>query len=233
MFKFFEKNKKNNKAGFTLIEMIVSVGLFAIVMFISTAVIFSIINGNRKSQSINTVANNLNFSIESVIRDIKTGYWYNCYDYHANGGDSIFNDIDTFETHYFSQPQNGGVGPYGCLGNAPVSHITFVSTLSADGQPRVVEYYLSGTSPKVIHKVYYDAANDEVVDSPLTTSDIDVEQFDLYIQNPPSAFLPNKPTAIQPSVFVIINGNAKTGDRDADVSAFGVQTLISQRFLNI
>lgn len=239
MFKFFKKNKNTNKAGFTLIEMMVSVGLFAIVMFISTAVIFSIINGNRKSQSINNVVNNLNFSIESLIRDIKTGYWYNCYDYHdpANAGDGIFNNLALFKTHYMGQSPNGGVPPYGCAPDAPMSHIAFVSTLSGDGQPHVVEYYLvpgTDNTPGVIHKVYYDSGT--VVDSPLTTPDIDVKQLDLYISNPPPpppGVLIFKQTAVQPSVFIIINGNARTGNKDTDVSAFGIQTLISQRLLNI
>ena len=76
-------NKINNityrkERGFTLIEVMVSVSLFAMVMTLSLGAILSIIDGNKKAQAINAVANNLNFAVESMVRDIKTGYAYTC-----------------------------------------------------------------------------------------------------------------------------------------------------------
>ncbi len=64
------KEKKNK--GFTLIEMLVSVALFSIVLTIAIGSIITIIDVNRKSQTLTLVMNNLNFALESMTRTIKT-----------------------------------------------------------------------------------------------------------------------------------------------------------------
>jgi prepilin-type N-terminal cleavage/methylation domain-containing protein len=72
-----QKILKRN-TGFTLVEIIVAVGLFAIVMVVATGAIFSIVNANKNAQSLNSVITNLNFAIESMSRDIRTGTNYDC-----------------------------------------------------------------------------------------------------------------------------------------------------------
>lgn len=67
---FWQKKHKNK--GFTLIEMLVSLTLFSVVVVITIGSIFTIIDSNRKSQSLSLVMNDLNFAIESMTRDIKT-----------------------------------------------------------------------------------------------------------------------------------------------------------------
>lgn len=69
---------KNSKKGFTLVEMLVSVALFSSVMLIGTGALLSLIDANRKAQSLNSVMNNLNFAIESMSRNIRVGATYHC-----------------------------------------------------------------------------------------------------------------------------------------------------------
>ncbi len=64
--------------GFTLVEMIVAVGLFAIVMTVATGAIFSIVDANRSAQSLNSAITNFSFAAESMVRDIRTGNRYVC-----------------------------------------------------------------------------------------------------------------------------------------------------------
>jgi len=64
------------KKGFTLIEILVSVGIFLIVVMIAIGSIMSIFNANRKAQSLGIITNNLNFAFESMIRDMRTGSNY-------------------------------------------------------------------------------------------------------------------------------------------------------------
>jgi len=66
------KNKISQKKGFTLIEMLISIALFSIVVTIAMGSIFTIIDANRKSQTLTLVMNNLNFALEIMTRDIKT-----------------------------------------------------------------------------------------------------------------------------------------------------------------
>ncbi len=68
--------KKLQTSGFTLIELMVAMSLFAIVMVISLGAILTIVNANRASQSLESVMNNLNFAVEAISRDIRTGSSY-------------------------------------------------------------------------------------------------------------------------------------------------------------
>ena len=82
---------RNNRTqqGFTLIEMIVSIGLFTIVLFIATSAFLTIVNADRKSRVVRIATDNLNLALEDMQRRIKTGYDYNC------GGGAEVADCDT------------------------------------------------------------------------------------------------------------------------------------------
>ena len=58
--------------GFTLIELLLAVALFSIVVVISFGAIMTTVDVNRKSQTLTTVMNDLNFTLESMTRTIKT-----------------------------------------------------------------------------------------------------------------------------------------------------------------
>jgi prepilin-type N-terminal cleavage/methylation domain-containing protein len=64
--------------GFTLVEMIVSVAIFATVVLIAVGALLSIIDANKKANSLRVVMENLNFAVESIARDIRTGSQYSC-----------------------------------------------------------------------------------------------------------------------------------------------------------
>ena len=64
--------------GFTLIEMIVAVGLFAVVMVICVSTLFALVNANRKAQALQSVMNNLNITLDGMARAIREGSTYNC-----------------------------------------------------------------------------------------------------------------------------------------------------------
>lgn len=67
--------------GFTLVEMIVAVALFAIVMTVSVGALLSLTAANRKAQALQSVMNNLNIAIDSMVRSVRMGT-----DYHCGGG---------------------------------------------------------------------------------------------------------------------------------------------------
>lgn len=81
---------KNNR-GFTLIEVIVSVGLFALIMMLASGAYLVMIHVNRQAQSITTGINNLSFALETMTRTIRTGTNYSCEGREdcPNGGDSF------------------------------------------------------------------------------------------------------------------------------------------------
>ena len=72
------KKFRTAQKGFTLIELMVSVAIFAIIMVMALGALLSVSAADRKSESLSSVMNNLNFALESMTRAIRTGYDYHC-----------------------------------------------------------------------------------------------------------------------------------------------------------
>lgn len=74
MIKAFSQKEK----GFTLIEMIVSLGVFSIVITIAVGALLVIISTNKQIQAEQSVMSNLAFAMDSMTREMRTGYSYAC-----------------------------------------------------------------------------------------------------------------------------------------------------------
>ncbi len=200
--------QKTSQKGFTLIEMVVAVGLFSVVMLVAVAAILSIIGNNKKAQAINNVVNNLNFAIESMVRDMKTGQYYQC---------------PQTTTANLSTDPILSTDPSYCSGAE--ASVAFYSTLSGSDVP--VEYsFVPGGDDNGVYKPGYIAKSTNG-DAPIeltSTTDVDIKSMKLYVNNP-------APGTGQPSIFLIITGEAKILDNQ--VTQFGLQTLVSQRVLNL
>lgn len=202
---------KKNKKGFTLIETLVSLALFSIVLIVTGGVIVSVLDINKKNQLVSNVVSNLNYSIDSMIRDIKTGYLYKC-DY-------------------------TGTYTIGALKGDPSStieeecdSITLISTIT--GEDIVVKYELitppdsNGYIQKTIYPTSGIASSYSITDK----TNVNIKNLYLFVTNPKSLDDSSGPYG-QPSVFVSIKGSA--GDETLEASNFFVQTFISQRLINI
>lgn len=86
MTAFFHNIFRRHDAGFTLVEMIVGVFLFTVVMLVAVGALMSVMDANRRAQSTKSVMNNLNFALESMTREIRTGKEYSTT---VLGGDTI------------------------------------------------------------------------------------------------------------------------------------------------
>lgn len=63
--------------GFTLIEIMTAVSIFAVVMTISMGSIIGVFETNRKSEALKAVMDNLNLAVESMSREMRFGHTYN------------------------------------------------------------------------------------------------------------------------------------------------------------
>jgi len=83
MFKY--KIKQNNKlnvnstAGFSLVEMLVSIGIFMSIMTIAISSLISIIGANKKAQAIKNTIDSVTFAVENISRDMRAGTDYKCF----------------------------------------------------------------------------------------------------------------------------------------------------------
>ena len=64
--------------GFTLVEMIVSVALFAIVMLVCVGALLSLVGANRKVHALQSVIDNLNVTLDGMVRAIRMGTNFHC-----------------------------------------------------------------------------------------------------------------------------------------------------------
>lgn len=75
IFPYFNKKQPSLffQAGFTLVELMVSLTLFTIVVLAAVSTLYTVNSASRKVQAMRIVMDNLNFAIESMSRTIRTG----------------------------------------------------------------------------------------------------------------------------------------------------------------
>lgn len=71
-------NRTHRSRGYTLLELIVSVGIFSVIMLIVTSAYLALIDLDRKARATSDVMTSLSFVVESMGREIRTGTSYQC-----------------------------------------------------------------------------------------------------------------------------------------------------------
>ena len=64
--------------GFTLLEMLVAVGLFTVALFIIMVTLFSVTNAQKKAAALQNAQDNLRFAFEAMTKEIRTGRSFHC-----------------------------------------------------------------------------------------------------------------------------------------------------------
>jgi prepilin-type N-terminal cleavage/methylation domain-containing protein len=70
--------RNSSESGFSLVEIMVAIGLFAVVMVVSTGSLLALVDANRKSQALHSVMTNLNVALDGMVRAIRMGTYYHC-----------------------------------------------------------------------------------------------------------------------------------------------------------
>lgn len=65
-------------AGFTIVELIVSIGIFTVVAVAAVGALTSVIDANQRTQALTETNNNLNFVLKSMVREMRNGFNYGC-----------------------------------------------------------------------------------------------------------------------------------------------------------
>lgn len=160
MYTFLKaRSHRRPTAGFTLIEMIVSVALFAVVMVIAGATLLSLVYANRKAQALQSVINNLNVSLDGMVRNIREGDNYRCGGESASYGDCTAGSSIIYFTPFGSsnddQPQDDWAYAYDSNGTyCGTGRICenqrnqgWVPITSSEVQIQSLVFYVVGTLP--------------------------------------------------------------------------------------
>lgn len=183
---------KNKNAGFTLIEIMVAVSIFAIVMMVAIGAVLAIVSANKKAESLSSVINNLNFALEAMNRDLRTGYDYVCIDPAGNTCGGI---------EFKSSQANGDTVTY---------------TFDSGG------HTIFKTNP--------------VGSFSIISTEIYIESLKFYLVDTAKTAAGN---LRQPRILLTLKGCASVRQlavcdtTDRDTSIFNLQTLITQRRLDI
>ena len=197
------------KFGFTIIETMIAISLFLVVVMIG---INSLLNASvihQKSQDLRSIVDNLNFIMEDMSKNIRTGYNYHCF----VSGDTI----PSTTSPIMSTPKS-------CASGWAISFESSTGLTGNDDDQWV--YYISGgkifksTQGPYVASAFVQLTPDEVV----LESSPTIAGFSVLGAEPPPA------NSQQP--FVIIRLVGKITYKNI-VSPFSIQTSASQRLVDI
>lgn len=145
-----------SQKGFTLVELLVSVGVFAVVAVLITGAYITVLGYARHAEAITSATNNLAFALENMTRNIRMGSQYSCVMVVGDcSGDTAFtfmNDSGVQVTYAHSAPTinlNGSI-------TQTIGGVTYdltdrsVNTASLRASFVTVtnlRFYLTGSSP--------------------------------------------------------------------------------------
>lgn len=214
------------QSGFTLIEMIVSLAVFATVVTISVGALLVLIASNEQLQNEQSVMTNLSFALDSMTREIRTGTYYYCDsapNYASGGPSNIFNSANNQDSILGTSTQDCASGrPTNATGNVHgVSFIEAGDSISGAAD-RILYFHERGTG-QIFRRVGTGAAQ-SIVSSGIFISDV---EFHVTGSEPLSE---NSAALDQPLVTVYIE--ARDMD-DTEAKVYQIQTTVSQRTLDI
>ena len=69
---------QQKQSGFTLVEILIALMIFAVVVVVALAALVKIVDANKKSQTIQNAVVNMSFTMESLTRELRTGSTLYC-----------------------------------------------------------------------------------------------------------------------------------------------------------
>ena len=223
-----KKSFATNQLGFTLIEMIVSLGVFSVVVTTAVGAMLVLISTNQQLQSEQSVMTNLAFALDTMTREIRTGYYYYCdqqANYAAGGPNNIFNNSNNHESVVGTNVQD-------CPnGRSPSTHnlqgISFYeggSSITGTTGARRIAYFFDGTDPdnKTIMRRVGNTEAQSIVSSGLV-----IVNAEFVVTGSEGL---DGSDAEQPTVTVYIEAQDRS---DATGKSYYLQTTITQRTLDL
>jgi len=204
---------RSSEAGFTLIEMLVAVSLFAIVMTISVGALLALVDANKKAQATQSVMNNLNVALDGMVRNIRMGATYHC--------DAATETNKTVLSTGADCVSGGELLAFEAFGN------------SADDTDDQWVYWLE-------NKRLYRSIDGRSSKLPITAPEVEIDSFNVFVTGAAGTLNTTGDTT-QPKVVFTIQGTAGAEDSLYSVvgtakkirTTFNIQAVASQRLLDL
>lgn len=216
---YFSLNYKNKRSqGFTLVEMLVVLGLFSFLMTLATGVLYTTQAINVKLQETQSVLDNVSVSMETMSRDIRYGSDFHCA-LSVNVPDILLRQDCDFS--------HGG-------------SVLFFKPVDAINDDDRVAYYASTTqdgvaTSSVILKDEYRVGG-ATTTYRITANDVKIKSLFFYVTGADSTSVAKNISGsadyTQPLVTVMLSGETIPIKQGATSTKFIVETSISSRVLD-
>lgn len=201
--------------GFTLVEVMITIGLFTVIMIIGIGAILGVNSTHRKTQSMRAVMDNLSFLMEDMTRSIRLG------------GD-IFCRAASIPPNSVVDITSGGeqIG-LDCQNKNMIIFEPYWNPLWGDANNQVI-YFIDEDADG--RGTIFKKEDDMDLGEPLiavTPAEIDI---DITKSGFTVVGATNKDDGIQPRVTIVLIGTVRVG---GSTTEFNLQTTVSQRLLDI
>jgi prepilin-type N-terminal cleavage/methylation domain-containing protein len=190
--------------GFTLVEMIVAVALFSIVMLVCVSALLALVGANRKVHALQSVMDNLNVTLDGMVRSIRMGTSFDGSGACSGNSDPVNSpkDCTSGGTQFSFQP-------YGNVSTDP---------------PRI--YRLNETTRRI------ERSENNGPFVPITSSEVTIDSLLFYVVGSTRGCSISPCDLVQPKVVIVIKGTAPILNSQARTT-FHVQVTAVQRLLDL
>ena len=194
--------RSSHGRGFTLIEMIVSLMIFAVVAVVALGAVIKVVSTNQKAQTLQSSITNMNFALDAMSRDLRVGSTFFC-----------SNNISAI-------PSSGNTCSLGVTGSSGAI-IVFQSPKTAPGNSSCFLEYAYRFNPQgsivTLEKAQQSACGIWSAFTPIvSTSDVTITSYYLRLS-----------TASYPLIYIEVSGYS--GLKVLDRTYFDVETALSPR----
>lgn len=205
-------NHIKTKNGFTLVEVMISIGLFTVVMVIGIGAILGVNSTHRKTQSMRAVVDNLSFVMEDMARSMRLGDYFVC-------KTSTVDPIDALDV---GTPPNQEDGE-NCKS---ISFEPYWNYDPNDDANQIV-YFIGEANGigTIFKKTETMGWTDEMIPVTPAELNIDTERSGFWVTGAEEETIP-----VQPRIKIVLVGTVRVGNVETE---FNLQTTVSQRLLDI
>lgn len=199
-------------AGFTLVEVMISIGLFTVIMVIGIGAILGVNSTHRRTQAMRSVVDNLSFVMEDMARSMRLGDDFVC----ETSSVSALGQIDVA-----NQATADGEN---CKSIAFEPYWNYV----LNDDTNQIAYFIfepNGSVGTIFKKTETMEWSDEMIAITPAEIDIDTAKSGFWVSGASETGVP-----IQPKVTIVLVGTVRMGNA---MSEFNLQTTVSQRLLDI
>ena len=215
--------KKRQTAGFTIIEMIVSLAVFAFVITIAVGALLMLVAASRQLQGEQSVMTNLSFALDAMTREIRTGSFYYCDARSSKASGTIFDDNTSLDTL--------GDTYQDCSNGNPSASLNKLHGLafkeggdSISGLNERILYYFDKDEGKIFRRVGSRPAES------IVSSGIFIRDAQFFVTGSKKSSIGGGGISDQPAVTVFIEA---AESNDANAKPYYLQTTVTQRTLDI